>query len=117
MINSKPGMFTLTLSGNLILSEINRTTVSPHSQFAGEGSGIVDKTSGKVRKCVLSARAKGVMFDVGHGEGSFSWEIAGICAQNGFFPDVISTDLHSGNIGGLAKDLPWVMSKFLHLGK
>ena len=57
------------------------------------------------------------MFDVGHGEGSFSWEIAGICAQNGFFPDVISTDLHSGNIGGLAKDLPWVMSKFLHLGK
>ena len=117
MISCKVVMFTLTLSGDQILSEIKRINTSFLSQFAGEGSGIIDKTSGKVRTCVLSARAKGVKFDVGHGEGSFSWEIAGICAQNGFYPDVISTDLHSGNIGGLAKDLPWVMSKFLHLGK
>lgn len=69
-----------------------------------------------MRDCILKARAKGVIFDVGHGQGSFSWEMAEICAENSFYPDVISTDLHSGNIGGLAKDLPWVMSKFLHLG-
>ena len=110
-------MFTLTLSGDRILSEIDRNHISSHSQYAGEGKGIADQTSGRVRDCVLSAQAKGVKFDVGHGEGSFSWEIAEICAKNGFYPDVISTDLHSGNIGGLAKDLPWVMSKFLHLGK
>ena len=56
------------------------------------------------------------MFDVGHGQGSFDWEIAEICVENGFHPDIISTDLHSGNVSGLARDLPWVMSKFLHLG-
>ena len=71
----------------------------------------------KLRECVLKARAKGVIFDVGHGQGSFSWEIAEICGENNFYPDVISSDLHSGNVTGLARDLPWVMSKFMHLGK
>ena len=66
----------------------------------------------------MKARARGVIFDVGHGQGSFSWEVAEVCADQGFYPDVISTDLHSGNVGaaGMAKDLPWVMSKFLKLG-
>ena len=86
------------------------------SVYAGDKGGIVDKTQRKVRDCVLKARAKGVIFDVGHGQGSFSWEIAEICAENGFYPDVISSDLHSGNVDGLARDLPWVMSKFMQLG-
>lgn len=77
----------------------------------------MDRSARRVRDSVLAARARGVLFDTGHGQGSFSWEVAGICAESGFYPDVISTDLHSGNVGGLARDLPWVMSKFLHLGK
>lgn len=63
-----------------------------------------------------SARSKGVLFDVGHGQGSFDWVISEQAAKVGFWPDTISTDLHSGNVNGAAKDLPHVMSKFLHLG-
>ena len=64
------------------------------------------------------AHADGVIMDVGHGQGSFDWEIAEIATSNGFWPDVISTDLHFGSVGkeGPAKDLPHVMSKFLRLG-
>ena len=78
----------------------------------------MDRQTRKLKDCIFKARAKGIKFDVGHGQGSFSWEIAEICAENNFFPDVISTDLHSGNVGsqGMAKDLSWVMSKFLHIG-
>ena len=59
---------------------------------------------------------QGVVFDVGHGQGSFDWRVAEAAAEQGFWPDLISTDLHSGNVGGTAKDLAHVMSKFLHLG-
>ena len=92
------------------------TTHSIESGVAAEGQGIVDHSKRKVRDSVMLARTNGVIFDVGHGQGSFSWDIAEICAENGFYPDVISTDLHSGNVTGLARDLPWVMSKFLKLG-
>lgn len=57
-----------------------------------------------------------MLFDVGHGQGSFGWTVAEICAQCNFYPDTISTDLHTGNHVGPAYDLPTVMSKFLHLG-
>ena len=49
------------------------------------------------------ARQKGVVFDVGHGQGSFDWKVAeGVCCseQSSFWPDVISTDLHTGNVNG-----------------
>ena len=49
----------------------------------------------------------------GHGQGSFNWTVAEVCAGQDFLPDTI---LHSGNIHGPAYDLPMVMSKFLHLG-
>lgn len=57
-----------------------------------------------------------MLFDVGHGQGSFDWTVAEAGAQQGFWPDLISTDLHSGNVEGSAKDLCHVMSKFLALG-
>ena len=53
---------------------------------------------------------------MGHGQGSFSWTVAEVCARNGFWPDTISSDLHRGNVEGPAYDLPTVMSKFLALG-
>lgn len=64
------------------------------------------------------ARRNGVIMDVGHGQGSFDWGVAEAAIREGFLPDVISTDLHSGNVGagGTAKDLAHVMSKFLALG-
>lgn len=65
---------------------------------------------------VHEARKRGVLFDVGHGQGSFSWTVAEICKKEGFFPDLISTDLHALCHRGPAYDLPTVMTKLLHLG-
>ena len=65
---------------------------------------------------IRSQRSVGVLFDVGHGQGSFDWKVAEAAAQQGFWPDLISTDLHSGNVNGLAKDLPNVMTKLKALG-
>lgn len=62
------------------------------------------------------ARARGVLFDVGHGAGSFSWTAAEVGAAEGFLPDIISTDLHLDCCEGPAYDLPTVMTKFLHVG-
>ncbi len=64
-----------------------------------------------------AARTRGVVFDVGHGKGAFSWRVAEAACQNhGFWPDTISTDLHQFNVKGPVYDLPTTMSKFLHLG-
>ena len=62
---------------------------------------------------VLAARERGVVFDVGHGNGAFSWTVAEVA---GFWPDVISTDLHAASIHGPAYDMPTCMTKFLMLG-
>jgi len=71
---------------------------------------------GKVQPCVLDARKRGVFFDIGHGMGSFSFEVARIMLANGFPPDAISSDVHALCIEGPAFDLLTTMSKFLCLG-
>ena len=107
-----------TLSLEKVLSSMRPGDIYTHtySAWAGQGESIVDRQARTVNPSVIKARKRGVIFDVGHGQGSFDWEVAEICALCGFYPDTISTDLHSGNVDGAAKDLPWVMSKFLHLG-
>jgi dihydroorotase len=62
------------------------------------------------------ARERGVKFDVGHGAGSFHFRQAVPLVQRGFWPDSISTDLHSGSINGAMIDMLNVMSKFLAMG-
>lgn len=76
---------------------------------------IVDE-NGNVRPYVLEARKRGVIFDVGHGGGSFLYRQAVPATKQGFFPDVISTDLHAGSMNGGMKDILDTMSKFLNLG-
>lgn len=76
---------------------------------------IVDD-KGKVKPFVFNARKRGILFDVGHGGGAFSWKQAVPALQQGFVPDVISTDLHTQSMNAGMKDLPNVMSKFLALG-
>lgn len=71
---------------------------------------------GSVLEEVLAARARGVVFDTGHGRGSFGFESATRMLENGFEPDVISSDVHSQSIDGPAYDLLHVMSKFMALG-
>lgn len=70
----------------------------------------------KPQDFMFEARERGVIFDVGHGAGSF-WFRQGIPAmEGGFGPDSISTDLHIGNVNGPVFDMLTTMSKFLSMG-
>ena len=70
----------------------------------------------KVFPAVQDAARDGVIFDVGHGYGSFCWEVAEAAMAQGLEPTTISTDLHTMNIHGPVYDMPTTMSKFLCLG-
>ncbi|MFI5409341.1 amidohydrolase/deacetylase family metallohydrolase [Kaistia sp. UC242_56] len=71
---------------------------------------------GKIKPEVIAARERGVIFDIGHGMGSFSWKTARAMLEQGFAPDTISSDVHALCIEGPAFDQVTTMSKFLHLG-
>jgi dihydroorotase len=71
---------------------------------------------GTVRASVLAARKRGVLFDIGHGMGSFAFKTARAMLANGFLPDTISSDVHALCIKGPAFDQVTTMSKFLCLG-
>ena len=72
---------------------------------------------GKLLPAALAAKQRGVVFDVGHGGGSFDYTVAEAAMAAGAGPDTISSDIHvfSGNTPGMPY-LTWVMSKFLNLG-
>jgi len=71
---------------------------------------------GKIRQAVRDARERGVLFDIGHGKGSFSFKTARAMLANGFYPDTISSDVHTLCINGPAFDQVTTLSKFLCLG-
>ena len=73
-------------------------------------------STGQPNPALLEGRKRGVIFDVGHGGGSFLWRVAVPAVQAGFLPDSISTDLHIGSMNAGMKDMLNVMSKFLALG-
>ena len=73
-------------------------------------------TKKNILPSVLKARERGIFFDVGHGMGSFSFEVARLMLNKKFFPDTISSDIHAMCINGPAHDLVTTMSKFLNLG-
>ena len=71
---------------------------------------------GKIKPEVIAARKRGVIFDIGHGKGSFSFKTARAMLANGFMPDTISSDVHTLCINGPAYDQVTTMSKFLCMG-
>ena len=71
---------------------------------------------GRPNPALAQARDRGVIFDVGHGAGSFRWRVAVPIVKAGFLPDSISTDLHVASMNAGMKDMLNVMSKFLALG-
>ncbi|WP_291298189.1 amidohydrolase/deacetylase family metallohydrolase [Elioraea sp.] len=71
---------------------------------------------GTVKQVVLAARDRGVLFDIGHGKGSFSFKVARAMLANGFMADTISSDVHTLCINGPAFDQVTTLSKFLCLG-
>jgi len=83
--------------------------------LAGDFTNIVQ--DGRLLPAALAAKQRGVVFDVGHGGGSFDYTVAEAAIAQGCPPDTISSDIHvfSGNTPGMPY-LTWVMSKFLGLG-
>jgi dihydroorotase len=69
-----------------------------------------------LQEFALRAQKRGVIFDVGHGGGSFRYSQAIAALKGGLKPNTISTDLHTGSMNGGMKDQANVMSKFLNLG-
>ena len=83
--------------------------------YHGNEGGILDDR-GRLFPDVRLARERGVLFDVGHGVGSFSYRVARAAIEQGFPPDTISSDLHAHNVGGPAYDQATTLSKLLHAG-
>jgi dihydroorotase len=83
--------------------------------FKGGSTRIVDEND-TLYSAVTEASQRGVIFDVGHGFGSFQWQTVEAAIRQGFEPTTISTDLHKKNLHGPVYDMPTTMSKFLMLG-
>lgn len=71
---------------------------------------------GTLNPAMVAGRQRGIIFDLGHGGGSFYWKVAVPATRAGFWPDSISTDLHTGSMNGGMKDFAETMSKLLNLG-
>jgi len=97
-----------------LLPYLGRGDVVTHC-FHGNEGGILD-TRGRVLPAAVRARERGVLFDVGHGAGSFAYRVARAALAQGFPPDTISSDLHAHNIDGPVFDQATTLSKLLHLG-
>lgn len=97
-----------------LLAMMKKGDMVTHS-FNSHPHGLLD-SAGKITPEVVEARQRGVWFDVGHGAGSFSFEVMEKSLQQGFLPDTISSDLYSANIKGPVYDFTTILSKFLLLG-
>jgi dihydroorotase len=100
------------------LAELVTRKLRPGDIYTHVYSGLRNEQddSGRVNPGLWEGRKRGVLFDVGHGGGSFAWRIAVPAVKEGFLPDSISTDLHTGSMNAGMKDMLNVMSKFLALG-
>jgi dihydroorotase len=100
------------------LSELVTRKLRPGDIYTHIYSGLRNEQceSGKVNPALWEGRKRGVIFDVGHGGGSFLWRIAAPAMKEGFVPDSISTDLHIGSMNAGMKDMLNVMDKFLAMG-
>ena len=102
---------------DLLLKHLRPGDIFSHqyAYFPDTRDAVID-AQGKVKPFVFEAVKRGIKFDVGHGGGSFRWKVAVPSIQQGFMPDAISTDLHTGSMNGGMKDMANTMSKFLALG-
>jgi dihydroorotase len=100
------------------MSELVTKKLRPGDIYTHMYSGLRNEqdSSGHVNPAMWEARKRGVIFDVGHGGGSFAWRIAVPAIKEKFLPDSISTDLHVGSMNSSMKDMLNLMSKFLAMG-
>jgi dihydroorotase len=111
------GVHTPPLSlEDLLLKHLRSGDILTHTYAHVAGRIPIVDESGKVRTYVREARKRGVIFDAGHGGGSFLFRQAVPAMKQGFAPDVISTDLHRGSMNSGMKDILNTMSKFVNMG-
>ena len=101
---------------DLLLKHLRPGDILTHTYAHVDGRIPIVDEAGKVRPFVWEARKRGVIFDAGHGGGSFLFRQAVPALKQGFAPDVISTDLHTGSMNTGMKDILNTMSKFLNMG-
>jgi dihydroorotase len=99
----------------LLLEKLRPGDIFTHTYAHVKGRIPIVNENKKVLPFVFKAQKKGIVFDVGHGGGSFLFEQAIPALKQGLKPNSISTDLHTGSMNGGMKDLLNVMSKFLNL--
>jgi dihydroorotase len=97
-----------------VLKEMRAGDILTHC-FTGHTMKLIDDT-GKLMDDARRAWDSGIIMDIGHGAGSFSFETAEAMLANGHKPDVISSDIHQLSVHGPLFDLPTCMSKFLAIG-
>lgn len=100
----------------LLLEKLRPGDIYAHCFAHVRGRTPVVDENGKLRACVKEAQENGIVFEVGHGGGSFVFEQALPALEQGFMPNMISTDLHTGSMNAGMKDMLNVMSKFLNMG-
>ena len=102
-----------------ILAELRPGDIVTHC-YRGDGDATLGATiltdQETIRPEVQQARQQGILFDIGHGGGSFLFETAKKALAQNFYPDVISTDIHSGSLNDPVYSLPETASKLLNLG-
>ncbi|MCF0052766.1 amidohydrolase/deacetylase family metallohydrolase [Dyadobacter sp. LJ53] len=104
---------------DLFLKHLRPGDIFTHAYTLLEGNvreTIVDDKAQKVRPFVVEARKRGIIFDVGYGGASFNYSQAIPAIKQGFYPNTISTDLHTGSMNGSMKDMLSIMSKFYVMG-
>jgi dihydroorotase len=99
----------------LFMEKLRPGDIFTHTFAHVDGRIPIVNEAGKVADFVWAAQNRGLIFDVGHGGGSFLFEQAVPALEQGFKPNSISTDLHTGSMNGGMKDIINVMSKFLNM--
>jgi dihydroorotase len=100
----------------LLLTHLRPGDILTHTYAEVEGRVPIVDEAGRLRPFLRQARERDIVFDVGHGAGSFVFRQARPAMEQEFAPDTISTDLHRASMNGGMKDMLNVMSKFLSLG-
>lgn len=104
---------------DLFLKHLRPGDIYTHAFALLEGNireTLVDEELKIVKPFVWEARKRGILFDIGYGGGSFNYSQALPAVKSNFFPDCISTDLHTGSMNSAMKNLLNVMSTFLVMG-
>ena len=123
------GVKAAKMSGTFCMIDQNAKPTRPFSEMLLEhmnpGDGVTHcfgygkpmiGNDGKVKPHYLEARERGIKFDVGHGNNSFSFSMAQPALDQGFPPDTISTDMHRSSLHTSRAIMTEVMSKFLAMG-